>query len=400
MADPVVVTGLGVVSPFNPDGDLERFWTALCAGETAVGAVRTFDASRYPCRVAAEVRRDLLSGDDTRGEPAMRMAAIAFARALAHAGVSPVPSPARRAGVIVGTVLGGMTTGERYLRAKEAGSTVPPNDMAAYPLRGIAAALARGAGFTGPVRTVSTACASGTDAVGLAYRTIASGAADVVVAGGADAVCELSFSGFCALKVLTADSVRPFSRNRTGLALGEGAAFLVLEGAAPAARRGATVLGVIAGYASRSDAVHLTAPHREGRGLASAAAAALRDGRCRPEQIDYVSGHGTGTLYNDWMETKAIKATLGDHAHAVPISSIKGALGHPFGAAGAIEAIVCLLAIRDGIVPPTVNLVEPDPECDLDFVPARARGVRVRTALSLSAGFGGQNAALLIRGPV
>jgi 3-oxoacyl-(acyl-carrier-protein) synthase len=244
---------------------------------------------------------------------------------------------------------------------------------------------------------VSTACASGTDAVGLAYRTIASGSADLIIAGGVDAVCELSFSGFCALKVLTADKVRPFARNRTGLALGEGAAFLVLEPANAAARRGATVLGRIAGYASRSDAVHLTAPHRDGRGLAAAAAAALRGGGCHPDEIDYVNAHGTGTLYNDWMETKAIKSALGSRAPSVPISSIKGALGHAFGAAGAIEAAVCLLAMRDGIIPPTANLEDPDPECDLDFVPLRARSASVRTALSLSAGFGGQNAALLIR---
>ncbi len=400
MTDAVVVTGLGVVSPFNPDGKVERFWTALCAGETAVGAVRSFDASSYPCRVAAEVRRDLLPGDGAAGEPAMRMAELAFARALEQAGLPPFPCPARRAGVIVGTVLGGMTSGERYLRAKQTGRALPSDVLHSYPLRGIAAALARGAGFLGPVQTVSTACASGTDAVGLAYRTIASGSADLVVAGGADAVCELSFSGFCALKVLTADCVRPFSRDRTGLALGEGAGFVVLEAGRVAARRGATVLGAICGYASRADAVHVTAPHREGRGLAAAAAAALRDGRCRPEEIDYISGHGTGTLYNDVMETKAIKTALGDHAYQAPISSIKGALGHPFGAAGSLEAIVCLLAIRDGIVPPTLNLVERDPECDLDFVPMRARRVSVRTALSLSAGFGGQNAALLIRGPV
>lgn len=394
-----MVTGLGVVSPFNPDGDPERFWTALCAGETAVGPIRSFDASSYPCQVAAEVPRDRLAGDRANGEPAQRMATLAFERALAQAGLPPCPCPAAQGAVIVGTVLGGMTVGERYLRARRAGRRAASRDLASYPLRSIAAALAGRAGWSRPVHTVSTACASGTDAIGLAYRAIASGRADLVVAGGVDAVCELSFSGFCALKVLTADTVRPFSRDRTGLALGDGAAFLVLEAGRAAARRGATVLGRIDGYASRSDAVHLTAPHREGRGLAAAATAALQDGRCRPDEIDYISGHGTGTLYNDWMETKAIKAALGGHAYRVPISSIKGALGHPFGAAGALEAAVCLLAIRDGIVPPTANLVEPDPACDLDFVPVRARRAPVRSALSLSAGFGGQNAALVIRGP-
>ena len=393
-----MVTGLGLVSPFNPEGDRGKFWTALCAGRTAVADLTSFDASAYPCRVGAEVSREALGGPPDCTEPALRMAAVAFQRALEEAGVGPDDCGTERAGLIVGTVLGGTGSGERYLRRQDLDNGEAARLLAQYPLRAVAASLARAGGFTGHVRTVSTACASGTDAIGLAYRRIASGAADLMVAGGVDAVCELSFSGFCALKALTRDKVRPFSRNRTGLALGEGAAFLVLEGGRSAARRGATPLGVVAGYASRSDASHLTAPHRDGRGLAAAALSALRDGACRSEEIEYVSAHGTGTPYNDSMETKAIKAALGARARRVPISSIKGALGHSFGAAGAIEAAVCLLAMRDGIVPPTINLEEPDPDCDLDYVPARAREVPVCTALSLSAGFGGQNAALLLRG--
>jgi 3-oxoacyl-(acyl-carrier-protein) synthase len=398
MSEPVMVTGVGVVSPFNPDGDLERFWTRLCAGETAVGPIRSFDASAYPCRVAAEVSRDLLHGGCAGDEPALCMAEVAFGRALAHAGIRAGAYAPRRAGVIVGTVLGGTTCGERYVRARVTGSQELPETLKNYPLRAIASTLARAAGFSGPVLTVSTACASGTDAIGLAYRRIASGAADVMVAGGVDAVCELSFSGFCALKALTADRVRPFAKDRSGLALGEGAAFLVLEHGRAAARRGAVPLGVIAGYAARGDAFHLTAPHRDGRGLAAAARAALQDGACGAHEIDYVSAHGTGTPYNDRMETLALKAALGSHARSVPVSSVKGALGHAFGAAGSLEAAVCVLAVRDRIVPPTANLEEPDPECDLDFVPLRAREVPVRAALSWSAGFGGQNAALVIRG--
>lgn len=397
MADAVVVTGLGVISPLNPDGDRDRFWASLCAGETGVKEVRSFDASAYPCRVAAEVSWELLREAGVETDPALGMANAAFELALDQAGIWANGGDPRRAGVIVGTVLGGTVSGERYLRMKSADDEVA-KVLKRYPLRTIAAFLAKEAGFSGPVLTVSTACASGSDAIGIGYRKITSGFADLIVAGGVDAIGELSFSGFCALKVLTPDKVRPFSRNRTGLALGEGAAFLVLERESTAVQRGAVVLGCIAGYASRSDAVHLTAPHRDGRGLAAAAIAALRDGRCRPEEIEYVNAHGTGTLYNDWMETKAIKTALGDHARAVPISSVKAALGHPFGAAGAMEAAVCLLAIRDGIVPPTANYEEPDPECDLDFVPNFARSVTVRTALSVSAGFGGQNAALLIRG--
>lgn len=398
MGEAVVVTGLGVVTPFNPDGDGERFWGSLCAGETAVGAIRSFDASAYPCRVAAEVDRALLYAGRTAADPALCMAERAFERALDDAGIATGSVAPRRAGVIVGTVLGGTASGERYLRARAQGATGAGDGLAQYPLRAAAHALAERAGFAGPVLTVSTACASGTDAIGLAYRRIASGAADVLVAGGVDAVCELSFSGFCALRALTTDRVRPFSRNRTGLALGEGAAFLVLEREAFARQRGATPLGRIAGYAARSDAFHLTAPHRDGRGLTAAVTGVLEDAAVAADQIEYVSAHGTGTPYNDRMETLALKAALGAHARRVPISSVKGALGHAFGAAGAIEAAVCLLAIRDGVVPPTANLEEPDPECDLDFVPGRVRRLAVRTALTVSAGFGGQNAALVIRG--
>jgi len=398
MGEPVLVTGLGVVTPFNPDGERERFWASLLAGETAVGAVRSFDASAYPCRVAAEVDRETLDAGRAAADPALRMAERAFERALEDAGLARGRGTPRRAGIILGTVLGGTASGERYLRAQAQGAAGATDALAQYPLRAAAHALAEQAGFTGPVLTVSTACASGTDAIGLAYRRIASGAADMLVAGGVDALCELSFSGFCALRALTTDRVRPFSRNRTGLALGEGAAFLVLERECAAKQRGATPLGRIAGYATRSDAFHLTAPHRDGRGLAAAVKAVLADGAVGPAQIDYVSAHGTGTPYNDRMETLALKAALGACAARVPISSVKGALGHAFGAAGAIEAAVCLLAIRDGVVPPTANLEEPDPECDLDFVPGGARRVAVRTALTVSAGFGGQNAALVIRG--
>jgi 3-oxoacyl-[acyl-carrier-protein] synthase II len=400
MRERVLVTGLGVVSPFNPDGGRERFWESLCAGETAVGAIRSFDASAYPCRVAAEVDRGWLQSARAPADPALCMAERAFERALEHAGIAPGSGAPRRAGIIVGTVLGGTASGERYLRARAHDAPGVTEALTQYPLRATAAALAEKAGFTGPVLTVSTACASGTDAIGLAYRRIASGSADVMVAGGVDAVCELSFSGFCALRALTPDRVRPFSRNRTGLALGEGAAFLVLEREGAAKKRAATPLGLIAGYAARADAFHLTAPHRDGRGLAAAVTGVLQDGAVGADEIDYVSAHGTGTPYNDRMETLALKTAFGARAQRVPISSVKGALGHAFGAAGAIEAAVCLLAIRDGIVPPTANLEEPDPECDLDFVPGRARSVRVRTALSVSAGFGGQNAALLIGGLV
>lgn len=400
MPEGVVVTGIGVVSPVNPDGDKERFWAALRAGENAVREIRTFDARPYPCRVAAEIDRGRLSPGtpDPLADPAMRMARTAFLLALSDAGCREGGGDLRRAGVVVGTVLGGILSGERYLRDTGAAPLEKKRLLRQYPLGAIAASLARSGRFAGPVLTVSTACASGTDAIGIAWRRLAAGSADLVVAGGVDALCEFSFSGFCALQALTPDRVRPFSRNRSGLAIGEGAAFLVMEREQAAARRGASVLGRVAGYASRSDATHLTAPNREGRGLAAAAAAALAEAGVTPEKVDYVNAHGTGTLYNDLMEARAIGEVLGKRARTVPVSSIKGSIGHAFGAAGAIEAAACLLAIRDGFVPPTANYEEKDPECDLDCVPVRGRPATVRVALSLSAGFGGQNAALILCG--
>ena len=229
MTETVVVTGLGVVSPLNPEGDLEKFWASLCAGETAVAKVRSFDVSSYACQVAAEVDREGLGAFGPVEEPARRMASVAFTHAIAHAGIVLETYDPRRVGLVVGTVLGGTVCGERYLRAGGDRGAAMAKELERYPLRAIAAHLARQAGCAGPVLTVSTACASGTDALGIAYRRITAGLADVIVTGGVDAVCELAFSGFCALRALTADKVRPFSRNRTGLALGEGAAFLVLE---------------------------------------------------------------------------------------------------------------------------------------------------------------------------
>lgn len=395
MRETVVVTGFGVISPLNPDGETGRFWAALRAGENAVLPVRSFDVSRYPCRVAAEIPRGMLELSDGE-DPAMRMARIAFRKAIVDAGPDHGSAEPTRTGVVLGTVLGGISSGDRYIRTPGLDPESARRLLLQYPMRGLAASLAAEAGIRGPVLTVSTACAAGTDAIGLAFRKIRGGEADVVLAGGVDALCEFSFSGFSALNALTPGKVRPFSRNRSGLALGEGAVFLVLERETFATARGARILGRVAGYASAVDATHLTAPHRDGRGLSVAATAAIREAGLDPDGIDYVSAHGTGTLYNDCMETRALKTALGRRAGVVPVSSIKAILGHAFGAAGAMEALACLLAIRDGIVPPTANFEEPDPECDIDCVPNRERSVTVRAALSLSAGFGGQNAALVL----
>ena len=227
----------------------------------------------------------------------------------------------------------------------------------------------------------------------MALRSIRWGMADIAVAGGVDTLSAFAFSGFSSLRALAKDTIRPFDRGRNGLVLGEGAAVLVLEDKEAATRRGAKIYGTVMGYASRADGRHLTAPDREGRGLAAAISGALKDAALT--NVGYINAHGTGTLYNDAMETRAIKLAFGKAAYETPISSIKSMIGHSFGAGGALEAAACLLAIKNGIMPPTINYTTPDPDCDLDYIPNKARHNRIHTALSLSAGFGGQNAAII-----
>ncbi len=389
----VVVTGMGIVSPLESGGGLDAFSKAACEGKDAVAPIDIFDTADYATRVAAEVRGDfsLSETGQSRLYEKRWQAFIehAFAGAVKDAALNIQPDCART-GIVLGTVLGGIAEGEKVWRA---GSPALPGG---YRLSSGAERLAKAYGIGGVVLTISNACASGTDAIGIAYRHIATGRADIMIAGGGDALSEFAFSGFSSLGALTRDLVRPFDKDRSGLALGEGAAFLVLERKDAAYARGARIYGVVSGYASAADANHMTGPDREGRGLASAITRALKEARL--EQVGYVSAHGTGTPYNDLMETKAIKRAFGVYASRLPISSIKSMIGHSFGAAGAIEAVTCLKAIESSSVPPTVNLEHDDPDCDLDYVKGRARDIAVGSALSLSAGFGGQNSALVFSG--
>ncbi|MEK7841150.1 MAG: beta-ketoacyl-[acyl-carrier-protein] synthase family protein [Deltaproteobacteria bacterium] len=380
MTRQVVVTGMAVVSPLESGDGLEMFWKELLAGKCAIKEVKSFDTGRYECKIAGEVK----GFEHTGTERWINFLDFAFKEALADAGVD---AGAGGFGLYIGTVLGGILAGQKAW--KENKPTLPEE----YHLYSGERYLTDNYKIKGPVLTVSTACASGTDALGMAYRNILWGKADVMVAGGADTLSEFAFCGFNNLKALTKTKVRPFDKNRDGLALGEGAAFLVLEEADAAKKRGARIYGRITGYASRADAHHMTGPDKEGRGLASAIKAALKEaGISKP---DYINAHGTGTIYNDAMETKAIKLAFGNPAYEIPVSSIKSMIGHSFGAGGAIEAAACLLAIKNGAIPPTINYQEKDPECDLDYVPNTARKADIKTAISLSAGFGGQNAALL-----
>lgn len=380
MTRQVVVTGIGVLSPLESGRGLDAFWQEALAGKDAIREVKSFDAGKYECKIAGEVK----GFEYTETERWINFLDFTFNEALADAGVDV---GAGGFGLHIGTVLGGILAGQEAWKENK---TVLPER---YHLYSGERYLTDKYGIKGSVLTVSTACASGTDAIGMAYRNIIWGKADIMVAGGADTLSEFAFCGFNNLKALTKGKVRPFDKNRDGLALGEGAAFLVLEEAGKAEKRGAKVYGMIKGYASRADAHHMTGPDKEGRGLSSAMEAALKEaGILKP---DYINAHGTGTIYNDAMETKAIKLAFGKSAYEIPISSIKSMIGHSFGAGGAIEAAACLLAIKNSAIPPTINYQDKDPECDLDYVPNTARKADIKTAISLSAGFGGQNAAIL-----
>ncbi|MBI5885953.1 MAG: beta-ketoacyl-[acyl-carrier-protein] synthase family protein [Deltaproteobacteria bacterium] len=383
-----VVTGIGVVSPMGVsscdgrDLGLDKFWSGLIAGRDTAGPIRAFDTSAYPTHIACET---LFEPDPARPDEARWLAFLdrAYQDAVVDAGINPASA---NTALYVGTVLGGVIEGQK---AWAANAPLPPS----YHLRSGIDTLKTRYNISGPSMTLSTACASGTDAIGMAMRAIRSNKANVAVAGGVDTLSEFAFSGFNSLRALSKTAIRPFDKDRDGLVLGEGACILVLEEANAATRRGAKIYGAVMGYASRADGRHLTAPDRDGRGLASAITAALADADVT--DIDYINAHGTGTLYNDAMETRAIKLAFGDAAREIPVSSIKSMIGHSFGAGGALEAAACLLAIRDGIMPPTIHYSTPDPDCDLDCIPNTARRGRVKTSLSLSAGFGGQNAAII-----
>ncbi len=387
----VVVTGMGIVSPLESGRGLESFWDRALKGEDKIKKVTSFNVEKYETRVAAEIE-----GFDTQEEcnnKWMQIAKVAFNEAINDASLIMDNG----IGISIGTVLGGILQGERHWRRSAGHKNLSPSPE--YALSYGVRWFLKNYGIKGPAFTVSTACASGTDAIGIAYRKILSGKADVMIAGGVDVLSEFAFSGFNILKAMTKEKVRPFDKRRDGLAIGEGAAFVVLESIENAVARKVKIYGKVSGYASRGDAHHLTGPEKEGKGLAEAIRSSIKEAELQPSQIDYINTHGTGTKYNDVMETKAIKSVFGKDAYNIPLSSIKAMIGHSFGAAGTIEAVTCLLAIRDGVVPPTINYGEKDPECDLDYVPNKVRRHKVKTALSLSAGFGGQNSAIIFEAP-
>lgn len=380
----VAILGAGVTTPIG--ADLDAFWSGLVTGVDGITTIERFRTDDLRVARAGEIKKVRLRDGPTPRCRASALLLVAADDLLARAAVDAAPE---RLAVVVGTALGGVEELERAL-----GGDPGPRVAAGALYDGPAHALARHLGARGPVLTVSTACASGATAIGVGADLIRAGAVDRVVAGGYDVLCRFVMRGFDALRSLTRERVRPFDRRRSGLLLGEAAGLVLL---APEAVGGPR-LGRVLGHASASDGSHIAAPDADGRGLEWAMRGALADAGLTPAAVDFVSAHGTGTPLNDRIETTVLERVLGPRARAIPVNSIKGALGHTMGAAAALEAVMCLLASREGLVPPTLGHEEPDPLCELDYVAGAARAVRPRVSLSTSLGFGGCNAALVLEG--
>lgn len=404
-AQRVVVTGMGVVTPVGTG--VESFWQGITSGKSAVGPVTQFDASAFPTRIAAEIRdfdpaNYMDRKDVRRADRFVQLAVAASQEAWKDANLSEI-NP-ERSGVLVGTGIGGMgTLIQQYDILRERG----PERVSPFFIPMMIANIAGGQlamryGLLGPNATVVTACASSGNAIGDAMRTIQWGEADLMLTGGTEAVIlSIAFAGFCAMKAMSTrneepeKASRPFDRERDGFVMGEGAGFLVLESLTHAQARNAPVYAELTGYGRSADAYHIVEPHPEGIGAAFSMRQALRDAHLAAEDIDYVNAHGTSTSKGDLAETLAIKDVFQDRAYRVAVSSTKSSTGHLLGAAGAVELIASILAIRHQTLPPTVNLDEPSAECDLDYVPNQARPARIRRIMSNAFGFGGQNATLI-----
>ena len=405
----VVVTGLGVVSPVGTGHDV--FWSALLRGTSGVGRVSSFDPTGFATQIAAEVHdfdpNVFMDRKEARRNDRFVHFAYAAARmALDDAHLVITPANAARIGVLIGSGIGGAVTWEAQHRTlMERG----PDRVSPFFIPMIIMNMASGVtsiltGAKGPSTCVVTACATGGNAIGDAARMIQRGEADAMLAGGTEAaITELSMAGFCSMRAMSTrnddpqGASRPFDATRDGFVMGEGAGVVVLETLEHAEARGAHIYAELIGYGVTSDACHITQPDPEGDGAFRSMAAAIADAGVAPEEIDYINAHGTSTPYNDRLETLAIKRLFGAHARRLAISSTKSMTGHLLGAAGGVEFIACVLALRDQILPPTINYRQADPDCDLDYVPNAARPARVRTMMSNAFGFGGHNAILIVR---
>jgi 3-oxoacyl-[acyl-carrier-protein] synthase II len=405
----VVVTGLGALSPVGNTAD--EFWSSLLQGRSGVGPITKFDTEGYPTRIAGEVRNfDPLNfvdkKDARRLDPYLQYAVASSVLAVQDAALDTGKVDGARFGVLIGSGIGGISTLlESHRNLLEKG----PDRVSPFFIPMIIANMASGLvsirfGARGPNSSVVTACATGNHAIGDSFKIIQRGDADVMIAGGSEAIIiPLTIAGFCSMKAMSTrneeptKAMRPFDATRDGFVCGEGAGILILEALEHALARDARIYAEIVGYGMTGDAHHMTAPDPEGDGAMRAMTLALRDAGLDVSAVGYINAHGTSTPYNDKFETLAIKRVFGEHARRLAVSSTKSMTGHLLGAAGGVEAIATVLALHHGVLPPTINYETPDPECDLDYVPNQARKQNVEVALSNAFGFGGTNATLAFR---
>ena len=405
----VVVTGLGVVTSIGHDVD--TFWASLLAGRCGIQRVTLFDPTNFASQIGAEVRdweaaKHMDPKEARRNDRYTHFGFVAAKQAMSDSGLDMTKEDGDRVGVIIGSGIGGMFTYESQLKvlAERGPRKVSPFTIPSLIGNICAGLVAIEYGARGPNFGIVSACATGTHALGEAAHAIRRGDADVMVAGGSEAaITPFAYASFCAMKAMSTrndapqKSSRPFDKGRDGFIMGEGAGVVVLESLAHARARGARIYCELAGYAATCDAFHITQPDPEGKGLSMAMKRALASAHATPADIDYINAHGTSTPYNDKFETLAIKKVFGHHAHKVAVSSTKSMTGHLLGAAGGIESVICVKTLQTGMIAPTINLDEPDPDCDLDYVPNAARGAKVRTVMSNNLGFGGQNAVAVFR---
>ncbi|MBW2592772.1 MAG: beta-ketoacyl-ACP synthase II [Deltaproteobacteria bacterium] len=405
----VVITGLGLVTPLGIG--VHETWNALCRGQSGIGEITRFDTTGFDTKIAAEVKnfnaKDFLPKKDARRMHSFVAYAVAAARmAIEDAEFIIDSTNADRIGVLTGCGLGGLSLLEETCRIVD---QTGPKRVSPFFIPMMISNMAPGVisiqlGAHGPNASISTACAAGTHAIGDSFNIIKRGAADAMITGGVESVitpvCIAGFNAMKALSVRNHDpraASRPFDRDRDGFVVGEGSGIVILEALEHARQRNARILAEVIGYGMSGDGHHVAAPMPEGAGAAKCMQAALTDAGIAPAQVDYINAHGTSTPLNDLYETKAVKTVFGDHAYSIPMSSTKSMTGHLLGAAGGIETVFTALTISRGIIPPTINLDHPDPECDLDYVPANARRSDVNIALTNSFGFGGTNATLILK---
>ncbi len=409
MDDPVVITGMGTLNPIGLN--VVETWENAIAGVSGTGPITLFDASHLNVKIASEIKgfepcEYFTSKQVRRRDRVQLLASVAAAEAVHQSGFMETGFIPERVGVLVSSAIGGMISLESNMRRmiSEGSTKISPFAIPTMMINGVASLIAIDYGFKGPCHSIVSACATGADNIGYAFMLLRMGIIDIAVAGAAEApITEIGIAGFDRLGGASrrnddySMTPQPFDKDRDGLVIGEGGAILVLERESNAKARGAEILAILSGYGSSIDSFHITAPLPTGEGGARAIINALDSAGMNFSEVNYINAHGTATVLNDVSETKAIKTAFRDLAYNIPVSSTKSMTGHIMASAGALEAIFCVMTIRDNVIPPTIHYLTPDPECDLDYVPNQARQTSVRAAISNSFGFGGHNSVLAIR---